>query len=104
MRISASEQVALWLAGLPPETKRQVRAALKELAGSGKALDVKALRRELEGFYRLRVGDYRILYHLETRQTICLDYVDLREVVYEAFKRLRALRELREPTETEPSQ
>ena len=93
MKISASEQVALWLAGLPPETKRRVRTALRELAGSGRALDIKALRRELEGFYRLRVGDHRIVYHLETRQTIRFDYVDLREVVYEAFKCLRALRE-----------
>jgi mRNA interferase RelE/StbE len=98
MRISASEQVAVWLAGLPPETKRRVRAALKELAGSGRGLDIKALRRELEGFYRLRVGDHRIVYHLETRQSLRLDYVDLRDVVYEAFKRLRALREPIEPS------
>jgi mRNA-degrading endonuclease RelE of RelBE toxin-antitoxin system len=97
MRISASEQVAVWLAGLPPETKRRVRAALKELAGSGRGLDIKVLRQELEGFYRLRVGDHRVVYHLETRQTIRLDSVDLREVVYEAFRRLRALREPPEP-------
>jgi mRNA-degrading endonuclease RelE of RelBE toxin-antitoxin system len=97
MRISASEQVAVWLAGLPPETKRRVRAALKELAGSGRGVDTKALRRELEGFYRLRVGDYRIIYHLETRRNIYLDYVDLRDAVYEAFRRLRALREPPEP-------
>jgi mRNA interferase RelE/StbE len=103
MKISASEPVAVWLAGLPPETKRRVRAALKQLAASGRGLDVKALRRELEGSYRLRVGDHRIVYHLETRQTICLDYVDLREVVYEAFRRLRALREPPEPPEPEQS-
>jgi mRNA interferase RelE/StbE len=93
MKISASEQVQLWLAGLPPQTKRRVRAALKGLVASARDLDVKALRRELEGFYRLRVGDHRIVYHLETKQTIRLDYVDLREEVYEAFRRLRALRE-----------
>ncbi len=39
-------------------------------------------------------GDYRIVYHLEAGQSIRLDYADLREEVYEAFKRLRALREL----------
>jgi mRNA-degrading endonuclease RelE of RelBE toxin-antitoxin system len=103
-RISASEQVAVWLAGLPPETKRRVRTALKDLARSARGLDIKALRRELEGFYRLRVRDYRIVYHLENRQRICLDYVELREVVYEAFRRLRALREAAErsrPGETE---
>ena len=97
MKISASEQVQLWLAGLPPQTKRRARAALKGLAASARDLDLKALRRELEGFYRLRVGDHRIVYHLETKQTICLDYVDLREEVYEAFRRLRALREPQQP-------
>jgi len=82
--------------GLPPETKRRVRAALKTLEASGRNLDIKALRRELEGFYRLRIGDYRIVYHLETNRTICLDYSDLREEIDEAFKRLRALREFQE--------
>jgi mRNA-degrading endonuclease RelE of RelBE toxin-antitoxin system len=95
MRILASEPVQLWLAGLAPETKRRVRGALKGLASPPSDLDIKALRRELEGFYRLRVGNYRIVYHLQASQTICLDYADLREEVYEAFKRLRALREAR---------
>jgi len=81
------------LASLPPQSKRRVRAALKSLASPGRELDVKALRRELEGFHRLRIGDYRVVFHLEANQTICLDYAELREEVYEAFKRLRALRE-----------
>lgn len=94
MRISASEQVQLWLAGLTPETKRQVRAALRTLEASGHGLDIKALRGELDGFYRLRVGDYRIVYHHRAGPMLSLDYADLRDEVYEAFKRLRALREL----------
>src|SRR5439155_20430796 len=93
MRISASEQVQTWLSGLTPDTKHHVRAALSYVERSARGLDIKALRGELEGFYRMRVGDYRIVYHLETNQTIRLDYRDLREEVYEVFKRLRALRE-----------
>ena len=93
MRISASEQVQAWLVGLPPKTKRRVRAALKRLSPAASSLDIKALRQELEGSYRLRVGDHRIVYHLQTARSICLDYADLREEVYETFKRLRALRE-----------
>ena|SRR5437867_3379209 len=92
-RISASEQVQLWLSALPPQTKRRVRAALRGLASSAPSLDLKPLRGELEGFYRLRVGEYRIVYHLERNRVICLDYADLRDEVYEVFKRLRALRE-----------
>ncbi len=93
MRISASEQVQTWLCGLPPQTKRRVRESLRGLAASAPHLDLKPLRAELEGFYRLRVGDYRIVYHLELDRVVRLDYADLREEVYEAFKRLRALRE-----------
>jgi len=100
MRISASEQVRTWLSGLTPDTKRRSRAAFRHVEGSARGLDIKALRSELEGFYRLRVGDYRIVYHLGPGQIIRLDYADLREEVYEAFKRLRALRESGENPET----
>ena len=94
MRISASEQVQLWLRGLPPSSKARVRRALKVLAaGRGKTVDTKPLRRELEGFHRLRVGDYRIVYHLEPGQLLRLDYADIRDVVYDVFRTLRALRE-----------
>ena len=94
MRISASEPVQLWLQGLPPGTKQRVRRELKALAG-GRAgrLDLKPLRRELEGFYRLRIGDYRIVYRLEPGPMVRLDYADLRDVVYDLFRQLRALRE-----------
>ncbi|MBM3883146.1 MAG: hypothetical protein FJ387_26105 [Verrucomicrobia bacterium] len=94
MRISASEPVQLWLQGLPPETRQRVRRELKALAG-GRAgrLDLKPLRRELEGFYRLRIGDYRMVYHLEPGPIVRLDYADVRDVVYDVFRQLRALRE-----------
>jgi len=103
MKISASEQVQRWLSGLTPESKRQVRAALRGLERSGRNLDVKALRGELEGFYRLRVGGYRIVYHYGAGQIVYLDYAELRDEVYEAFKRLRTLRELGEEPGSESS-
>jgi len=96
MKILASEEVQLWLRGLPPQTRQRVRRNLKLLAaGHDRSLDLKPLRRELEGFHRLRVGDYRIVYHFEPRQIIRLDYADIREVVYDVFRQLRALRETR---------
>ena len=94
MTISASEQVQTWLTGLPPETKRRVRAALRRLAAQSTGLNIKALRQELEGLYRLRVGNYRIVYRVKSGQVITLEYADLRDVVYETFKRLRALSEI----------
>jgi mRNA interferase RelE/StbE len=93
MTISASSQVADWLGQLPPDPKRRIRAALKSLQ-NGKG-DIKPLRGELEGFYRLRVGGYRIVYRVKSGELIELAYADTRDVVYEAFRHLRMLGELR---------
>ena len=82
----------VWLRSLPPESKRRVRAELRQLA-AGRASDVKALRGEFEGFLRLRVGDYRIVYHHEAGAVIKLDYADTRDRVYDVFRHLRALSE-----------
>jgi mRNA interferase RelE/StbE len=89
MKISASEQVAGWIRGLPPEPRRRVRTALRGL-GNWKG-DIKALQGELDGFYRLRVGGYRIVYRVMTGKMIQLEYADTRDVVYEAFRTLRIL-------------
>ena len=94
MRISASEHVADWLGSLAPETKRRVRAALKTLENWRG--DIKPLRGELEGFYRLRVGGHRIVFHLKGGRRIHLDYADTRDVVYEAFRQLRILGEMKD--------
>ena len=94
MKILASDQVAGWLRGLAPESKRRVRVALRGLERwQG---DVKPLRGELEGFHRLRVGGYRIGYRMITRSVVRLEYADTRDVVYEAFRQLRLLTEIDE--------
>lgn len=94
MKTSASEQVQLWLAGLPPQTKQRVRSGLRALADRQTAgLDVKPLRGELEGFYRLRVGDFRVIYSLHPGPVLRLEYADIRDTVYEAYRVLRQLRE-----------
>ncbi len=92
MRVSASEQVQSWLTGLPPETKRKVRLALRRLAkGQG---DVKALTRPLEGFNRLRIGGLRVIYRQTSRDKILLEYAHARDRVYETFQELaRAMEE-----------
>jgi len=74
----------------------RIRRALKALAaGKHRTLDIKPLRGELEGWCRLRVGDYRIIYRLAPGPTLQLDYADVRDVVYDIFRALRALREHR---------
>jgi mRNA-degrading endonuclease RelE of RelBE toxin-antitoxin system len=94
MRILASDQVTGWLRNLPPEPKRRVRVALKGLERwQG---DIKPLRSELEGFYRLRIGGYRIVCRMISKSVIQLEYTDTRDVVYEAFRQLRLLMEMDE--------
>ena len=94
MRISASEPVRIWLRALPPEGRTRVRRALKALAQGGtRSLDIKPLRGEIEGFHRLRVGDSRVIYHFESGDLPRLEHADIRDVVYDAFRTLRGLRE-----------
>jgi len=86
MRISASEQVASWLCGLPPQNKRRVRLALRGLAkGRG---DVKGLQGPLEGFNRLRVGGLRIIYRQTSGKEILLEYANTRDAVYELYEQI----------------
>lgn len=86
MRILASDQVQGWLVALPPDTKKRVRSALRGLAkGRG---DIKALRGELEGFCRLRIGGLRIVYSQLPKETLRLEYADRRDVVYETFLKI----------------
>ena len=94
MKISASEQVAEWLSRLAPEPKRRVRVALKGLeTWRG---DIAPLHGELEGFYRLRIGGYRVVFRVVPRQMIRLEYADTRDVAYEVFRQLRILSEMNE--------
>ncbi len=49
----------------------------------------KALRDDLIGFYSIRHNRYRIIYEIdETRKTIIVHHLGLRESVYEEFSQL----------------
>jgi len=84
--------VAEWLSRLAPEPKRRLRAALKKLETWRE--DIAPLHGELEGFYRLRIGGYRVVFRVMLRQMIRLEYADTRDVVYEVFRQLRMLSEM----------
>jgi mRNA-degrading endonuclease RelE of RelBE toxin-antitoxin system len=87
-------EAAKWLRNLLPDSKRRVRAAPRGLERwQG---DVKPFQGELGGFYRLRVGGYRIVCRAVSKSVIHLEYADTRDVVYEAFRQLRLLTELDE--------
>jgi len=73
--------------GAAPDARRRVRLALRRLASRGHG-EILPLEAELEGFYRLRVGGYRIVYSHHMGPMIRLEYADLREFVYERFLRM----------------
>lgn len=96
MRIVLARQVVDFVRRLPPEPKRRLRRALPDLAREKG--DIRALEPPLEGYCRLRVGGYRIVFSYGKRGTIECIFAEQRSVVYELLlerllDRLRAGRE-----------
>ena len=86
MKIEAAEQVREFIRACPPEPRRWLRDALRKLAEEKG--DIKALDGELEGYHRLRVRSYRIIFRYETGKhgrIIRCDFAEHRGVVYETF-------------------
>lgn len=83
MKVLVSEQIVSRLRTLHPDHRKSIRTALRELAkGRG---DTKELAGKLDGFYRLRIGRYRIVYrHHDDR--IEAIFLEQRSIVYELFR------------------
>jgi mRNA interferase RelE/StbE len=82
MTIKPSVQVAEFLRSLPPEAPRRLRLAIRSLAqGRG---DIKALEGNLGGYWRLRVGSYRVIFWQSTTVLECV-YAERRSIIYEIF-------------------
>lgn len=81
--IDKTAQVAAYIKRLPPEAKKELNRALSKLAKLEG--DIKPLRNELEGFYRLRVGHHRVVFLYGDRKTIVCVYARHRSRVYEEF-------------------
>ena len=83
MKVLVSEQILTRLRTIHPDHRRNIRTALRELAkGRG---DVKELAGRLAGFYRLRVGRYRIVYRYRDKHLEAL-FLEQRSIVYELFR------------------
>lgn len=86
MKIEVSGQVLDFIRRCPPELRQYLREGLRKLAHEKG--DIKPLRDELEGYYRLRIRDYRIIFrYLDSSRgrIIFCPFVEGRDVVYEAF-------------------
>ena len=93
MKVELEQQVVDFIRSLAPEPRQAVRRSLKKL--ENEEGEIRALECELEGFYRLRVLRYRIifLYHVRGKsRTMRCVYAAPRGIVYEVFaQRIREL-------------
>ena len=87
IEVRVREEVLDYLCKLPPEPRHALRLAIKDLAHERG--DIRALTDDLEGFCRLRVGSYRVIFEYEmiggTRTATCV-FAGARRWVYEAFQ------------------
>ena len=82
MTIKLSAQVAEFARGLPPQPRRQLRLAIRSLAQSRG--DLRALEGELSGYWRLRVGSYRVIVWHSATVIECV-FAERRSIIYEVF-------------------
>ncbi|CAN5923927.1 hypothetical protein BH11MYX4_BH11MYX4_17860 [soil metagenome] len=83
MKVLVSEQIVTRLRTIHPDHRRAIRSALRELAkGRG---DMKELAGRLAGFYRLRIGRYRIVHRYRDKHVEAI-FLEQRSIVYELFR------------------
>ena len=83
--MKVSLQVAETLRALHPGVRKDIRRALDDL-DSGKKRDVRALKQTLVGYYRLRVGKYRVIFRFDAATgEIRAEFLERRETVYKSF-------------------
>ena len=83
MTVRVSAQVVDFVGRLAPVPRRQLRAALRELA-KGKG-DIKQLEGPLQNYCRLRVGRYRVILSYRTSRRVECVFAEHRNIVYEVF-------------------
>lgn len=81
MKIELAAQVVEFVRRLPPEPRRRLRRALRDL--TRERGDIKPLQAPLAGYCRLRVGGYRVVFAYGRRGTIQCVFAEQRSVVYE---------------------
>jgi len=77
-------QVVEFAQRLAPEPRRAVKRALQELRSERG--DIRALEGALAGYYRLRVGRFRIVFAYAADGAIEAVFMEERSLVYEVFE------------------
>jgi len=77
-------QVVEFAKRLAPEPRRAIKHALQDLVAERG--DIRALEGTLSGYYRLRVGKYRIVFAYASDGAIEVIFIEERLLVYELFE------------------
>lgn len=81
MKVELAEPVVDFVRRLPPEPKRRLRQAIRDLArGRG---DLERLEGPLDGYCRLRVGGYHIVFAYGERDSVQCVFAEQRSIAYE---------------------
>ena len=94
VKVEVSEQVADFVARQAPGPRRKLRAGLRGLGREEG--DIRALEGPLEGWSRLRVGGFRVVFRWlggEEGPVIRCDFAERRALVYESFEAIARLME-----------
>jgi mRNA-degrading endonuclease RelE of RelBE toxin-antitoxin system len=86
MKVEIEEQVVRFVAQLAPEPRRALRLALHALE-KGKG-DTQPLEKPLEGYWRLRIMGYRVIFRHDTirgENVIRCVFAERRSLIYEMF-------------------
>jgi mRNA-degrading endonuclease RelE of RelBE toxin-antitoxin system len=90
-KVRVGRPVEDFLKSLAPQPRRALRLAMKSLADDKG--DVKLLEGKLSGFWRLRVGNIRVIFEVKAMggtRVICCFYADYRSIVYVILEQLLA--------------
>ena len=84
--VRVSTQVVDYAKRLAPEPRRTIKVGLESLREERG--DIRALEANLSGYYRLRVGKYRLIFNYAADGAIEVIFIEERQLVYELFEAL----------------
>lgn len=89
MKVELSSQVVAFGRTLAPDPRRVYKAGLRRL--ESEQGDIQPLEGELIGFYRLRIGRFRVMFHYVLRgghRVLRCEYAEERSIVYQLANRI----------------
>ncbi len=84
MKVELETQVLEFVRRLPPDPKKLLRQALRDL--ERQSGDIEPLEPPLEGFYRLAVAGYRVILSYPKAGVVRCEFAERRPMVYTLFE------------------